>query len=325
MDATSVFSSFEEAAAGFELSQSTVGQLEKHGLNSLRTLSLVSEAEIDKEVKINIGQKLLLKELMLSLRRPRLPVGDEKEGEPRHPPPTPTSRAPAHNAEDFRGSAAAILQLWEEGAPLQAQAVQQTSASGTSSSGGKVGAYADITKFLALSNSSENVSTPLLTLVDGRISVAEKKTPLDKVSVAQYFEAALKIHQHMLTCESPVTTAAYLVYIQKVAQMAQVFTWASVLLFDREFRKAVDQKTATWDDDSPYLMSLLLRPIQQSDKAGPLKKAQSRVDPVSRKPVCIKWQRGQCSVPKCRYAHVCMVCFGAHPDRQHPGEQPEKN
>jgi hypothetical protein len=42
MDATSVFSSFEEAAAGFELSPSTVGQLEKHGLNSLRTLSLLS-------------------------------------------------------------------------------------------------------------------------------------------------------------------------------------------------------------------------------------------------------------------------------------------
>jgi hypothetical protein len=191
MDAASNFSSFQEAAEKFELSQSTISQLEKHGLNSLWTLSLVNESDIDKEVKVNIGQKLLLKELMLTLRRPRLPGGDEKEGEPRQPPPTPTSRAPAHNAEDFRGPAAAILQLWEEGAPLQAQTMQPTSVFGTSSSGGKV----NITKFLALSNNSaENVSTPLLTLVDGRISVAEKKTPLDKVSVAQYFEAALKIH-----------------------------------------------------------------------------------------------------------------------------------
>jgi hypothetical protein len=217
MDAASVFSLFQEAAEKFELSHSTISQLEKHDLNSLRTLSLVSESEIDKEVKVNIGQKLLLKEHMLTLRRPQLPGGGEKEGEPRQPPPTPTS---AHIAEDFRGPAAAILQLWEEGAPLQAETMQQTSASGTSSSGGKVGAYADIMKFLAPSNnSSENVSTPLLTLVDGRILVAEKKTPLDKVSVAQYFEAALKI-QHMLTSKKPVTTAAYLVYIRSMANGA---------------------------------------------------------------------------------------------------------
>jgi hypothetical protein len=165
MDAASVFSSFQEAAEKFELSQSTISQLEKHGLNSLWSLSLVSESEIDKDVTVNIGQKLLLKELMLTLRRPRLPGKDEKEARPRQPPPTPTS---AHIAEDSHGPAAAILQLWEEGAPLQTQTMQQTSASGTSSSGGKVGAYADIMKFLALSNnSSENVSTPLLTLVDG--------------------------------------------------------------------------------------------------------------------------------------------------------------
>jgi hypothetical protein len=108
----------------------------------------------------------------------------------------------------------------------------------------------------------------------------------------------------------------YYLYLERVAQLAQVFTWPSVLLFDREFRKGVEEASLRWEDESSYLMSLLLRPLpSQPARAGQRK----RFDPVSRKEVCIRWQRGQCTTEACKYAHVCMICFGDHQDKQHKG------
>lgn len=99
----------------------------------------------------------------------------------------------------------------------------------------------------------------------------------------------MKVYHEIMT-ESGISEASkYLIYIQRIAQMAQVFTWSSVLLFDREFR------TQT-------------------------KRTQARIDPTTGKLVCIRYNRGLCQLKQCRYMHVCNTCFGTHTEQQHKSE-----
>jgi hypothetical protein len=169
----------------------------------------------------------------------------------------------------------------------------------------------DLLNFVSMSNIAQAQEIQLL---DGRLTVGNKKTPRKRLSQAQYFESALKMFSLF---EAEGVGNDYRVYITRVAQLAQVFTWASVLLFDREFRKLQAEKTTPeWAQEFSYLMSLCLRPLNPA-ASGVKRPAQAKTDPASGKPVCIRFNRGLCTHSSCRYAHVCMQCCGKNSKLQH--------
>ena len=102
--------------------------------------------------------------------------------------------------------------------------------------------------------------------------------------------------------------------------MVQVFTWPSVLLFDREFRKEQAEKNLSWDTEAAYLMSLLLRPLDKKAQMGPRKSQAQRMDDSGR-PVCLRWNRSAsgCKMQNCRFAHVCYSCLSPwHTEKGNP-------
>ena len=48
-------------------------------------------------------------------------------------------------------------------------------------------------------------------------------------------------------------THRYLLYTLKVSELAAVYTWRSMLLYDRAYRRAQAQEGFSWGADSPHL------------------------------------------------------------------------
>ena len=65
----------------------------------------------------------------------------------------------------------------------------------------------------------------------------------------------MKIHHKIMTESRFDEASNYLIYIQRITRLAQVFTWPSFLLFDQEFRKQQVENEISWCTESLYLMS----------------------------------------------------------------------
>jgi hypothetical protein len=169
-----------------------------------------------------------------------------------------------------------------------------------------------------------------LSLADGKVSLNNKKVELSRVTQTQYMEASLKILREMVYQEkiSVSQIMDYVGYLTKIATLAQTFQWASVLLYDREYRKEQSDKGFAWGADNSYLMQLLLRPMGQPNTGGMLNnvnrsqatsKHRSMFEPRTGTPICEKWNsRWGCTLKNCRYAHVCRSCYSpSHTDMTH--------
>jgi hypothetical protein len=95
-----------------------------------------------------------------------------------------------------------------------------------------------------------------------------------------------------------------------------VFEWRSVLQFDMEFRKLQAESNMPWDSECSYLMTLLLRTSSTGTRNDTRRSV--RKDPSTGKELCLKYNKGTCTSPSCRYAHLCMICLAPHPEVKHP-------
>ena len=268
----------------FEILPGTAAALERAGFITTRAISLLDKETISKEFPdLPLAQRMLLNEAAESLKTTKKTLNKEA----------------ALETEDD------LVEMWSQ---LNIKSTSAHSQQATSKSQPK-----DITSYVTLHPGQ--TSEHELRVVDGHISVANKRTPREKLTIPQYMEAAIKMrstvphHQINDYCE----------YITKIAQLAQVFSWPSVLLYDKEFRRKQQETSCSWTNEEPYLMSLCLRPINnQSNTSNPTNNKKSRLDPTSGKPVCIRFNKSMCTTDACRYAHVCMTCLGPHPDTKHP-------
>lgn len=273
-----------EWLATHNIELATVTKLEDSGFVSLQAIKLLDRQLIDRHFPdVSLAQRLLLAEAVSKMKT-----------EERRP-----AQIEDNALEDFNFP---DLQIQER-----------------SSQEGATGKVRDLTTYVSLNAAVANSGSdgPLaLGLVDGRITVAKKKVPLEKMSMPQYFEAALKIHEEMVEVDRIDTTTAqqYLGYVRRISQMAQVFTWQSILLFDREFRKEQAAKQLPWCTESAYLMTLLLRPLTQLAR----KPTQLHKTDATGRQICIRWNRGACVRSTCNYAHVCLDCLSpSHMQRSH--------
>ena len=277
----------------FELKPATAALLAENGFESIQSVALIDDGTIA-DLAINKGQSLLLRAMVAAAKNI-------------------TQDQSAANSVENPGQ----VNLDHLLASLQSAAppVNAPQLAGTSVHPNPLHKPVDITQLVSLHPSSGGEAE--LSVVDGRLCVGSKRTPRDKLSLAQYMEGALKAYS---TLQARGAGENYLSYLTRVAQLAQVFQWQSVLLFDREFRRLQAESNLPWDTECSYLMTLLLRPLPSpsSTTANSKYDRRPRKDPASGKEVCIRFNKGTCTSTACRFAHMCMICLGPHQELNHP-------
>jgi hypothetical protein len=96
-----------------------------------------------------------------------------------------------------------------------------------------------------------------------------------------------------------------------VGELATRFTWASVMIFDDEYRQRQAREKFPWGRDAPHLSTITLRDRhpqqqQQQGKKGQGGANRGAVGP-SGKEFCIQFNRGQCSFGATTSMHVRSV------------------
>ena len=107
----------------------------------------------------------------------------------------------------------------------------------------------------------------------------------------------------------------YLRYTAKIGDYLQMSDYGSVMLMDHEHRKQVIEEGREWDNiDGDTVIFHLKAPSSNSARAYP--KVSTPSDSGG-KPICRRFNRGQCFSPNCRYSHICFTCKGDHPKLVH--------
>lgn len=191
----------------------------------------------------------------------------------------------------------------------------------------------DIRDFITVRAKSKGDSSEGTICMQGsELVIKESKGPLDNVTIAQYMEGSLRILR-ACAIEDKVDINGIMQqvgYLIKFAQFAQTFRWKSLLNYDYEYRRAQSEAGFPWGSDSPYLMQLHLVPTSVNVEQPSHNKRQglpgsrpqgvqkNRYDPKSGNVICHKYNGKQgCNLRGCKFAHVCLTCFGNHPGCQH--------
>ncbi len=133
------------------------------------------------------------------------------------------------------------------------------------------GRYRDIRDYvMALTKSPDTDSCGSRQVGNAEFTLKDSKPSWDKIHVTHYKEASLSILREMIQEDNPLTTQImeYIQYATKVARLAQVFKWDSVLTYGREYRKLQAEMRSPWGADSSYLMQLHLKPHTTTQKTG---------------------------------------------------------
>ena len=329
-------------------------ELSNEGFSTMLSVGMLTSEIIDEHFReLNLGQRLLLKKAAGSLLSPtpraRLDLGElrdmmDQQGE------QPLTRR-AEILQD--GGTQATQRRLDSGDNLSVADLMRLWGSGSATAAVNDGKTLTFDPFLVSGNSARKkvtyraitdyISLPVkdqrfrdgdsgleLSVTNGKLSVSDRKLPLDKINSPQYFEASLKILREMVEKDmvNISVTMDYIGYLIKISTMAQVFQWQSVLVYDREYRKAQAEQSFNWGADNSYLMQLLLKP--EGDKThgtyqGPTNIGgrnqpfhRYKTDPSSGHQICERFNgRYGCKLQHCKYAHVCMTCFSFHSDFNH--------
>ena len=158
-----------------------------------------------------------------------------------------------------------------------------------------------------------------VTLGGSVILKVNAKPKLEKVSPGMWISANVKILQKLME-DDDFDVMAYLRYTAMIGELATRFTWASVLLFDDEYRKRQAENKFVWGTDAPHLSTVLLRERPPQPKAGKQGGNQAARPQATGGPgaTCRQFNRGACTYgATCKYEHVCSVCGGLHASKDH--------
>ena len=158
------------------------------------------------------------------------------------------------------------------------------------------------------------------------LKMGPKRPKLENVTMMEWTAANAKIMAKLLLegkLSSP-NSAQYLAYTVKIASLAQRYMWQSILLYDREYRRAQATYNFPWGSDIQHLVTTHLVPrynaVTPSKAVGDLSGNTIRKS-VNPDLTCKLFNHSVCTYGNtCRYKHVCNVhvCRGSHPQFQHP-------
>ena len=198
--------------------------------------------------------------------------------------------------------------------------------------------YADIVDYLAITDNVKEQQV-VSTGENGTrliLESASKKPRLESVTPSQWFGANARIMCDLIQKGSlglgNSSILNYLAYTDKISQLANRFTWTSVLLFDRQYRQLQAVHKFPWGSDIPHLTTITLKekmpfsshpakPAVPSNRADHTKnRPPAPIDTQSGRPICLGFNNGNCKFGStCTYAHVCLEasCRKAHPKTVH--------
>lgn len=212
------------------IERETMAPLKSEDFSPIGAISLITPELLNRHFGcLPLGQQLLLYEAVKHL------LQNKKERKP-----TCTEERQLKTPED-------LLDVWENCLPPQSSVPEAIET-------GRKKLW-DIPTYVSFHAPSTTPLSQELSLVDGCLCITERKQPMEKNSVPQYREAAMKIHHKIMTESRFDEASNYLIYIQRITRLAQVFTWPSFLLFDQEFRKQQVENEISWCTESLYLMS----------------------------------------------------------------------
>ena len=157
------------------------------------------------------------------------------------------------------------------------------------------------------------------------LKTGRKKVPLEQISPMQWSCANVKILLELLRRGHLQETAMfdYLAYTVKIGELAESYTWGSILQYDRAYRQLQAQHGFRWASDSPHLTALHLKPRSTGHLQGkstpppkPGRRAGTSTGQASAANVCRLYNRNVCPYGKdCRFEHRCLApnCGGNHP------------
>ena len=175
--------------------------------------------------------------------------------------------------------------------------------------------YYDVTDFVP--QVMESVSEETLFSGNGSqimLKSGPRKPKLETVSPMMWTAASARIMSKLMLEGklSNENVCHYLSYTVKVATLAQRYQWQSVLLYDREYRRAQAAYNFLWGSDVPHLISVHLVPrthIKPILKSSPTNVTRS---------LCKLYNHSVCTYQeRCKFLHKCNICQGAHPQSEH--------
>ena len=151
------------------------------------------------------------------------------------------------------------------------------------------------------------------------------KPKLETITPAQWIVANARILGELIRdCDPAVDvvtlTLDYLSYTAKIGEYGTIFTWASVVLLDDEYRRHQSQFQFRWVSDSPHVSHIMLREREVAKKQTGNKKS------MKSKPFCFDYNNGKiCKYGKeCDFKHLCEICEGDHSKVNHPDDGVKK-
>ena len=166
------------------------------------------------------------------------------------------------------------------------------------------------------------------------LKLAGQKPKLDKVSPAMWMAANGRIMAHLISTGDldADQTLDYISYTIKIGELACRYTWASVLVYDDEYRTLQAAGGFRWGADTPHLSTVLLREKttalqrQQQPYHQHQQQQQQQYGGFRRRPTnsagkeyCLQYNRGNCTYGnRCNFSHSCLTCGKAdHPAKDH--------
>ena len=328
--------SFDEWITEWELDDQTKTMLATNGFSSLKSVKLLKDSMIQKHFKgLNIAQTLLLQEAVASIVTP--------------PTPAPATVDNPSTSNQSSGGSAPNASCESQPPRLERQDLDMSSvwrlldnANGDSQlaqdhpnpQAGKPAMFdpfcfdsnvttetskcRDIKDFVTLLQQNDK---QVFKMGGVELTIPESKPKLESITPLQYMEASLKILREMAIKDGAdlETVLHYCGYLIKIATMGQRFNWQSVLKYDYEYRRYQASNQFQWGADNAYTMMLFLKDSMTKDPAPQQSsrrnstntgRFRSRYDPASGRIVCEKFNgRNGCTLPMCKFAHVCLACF----------------
>ena len=206
--------------------------------------------------------------------------------------------------------------------------------------------YYDIVDFvpgdLGSASASESVLSTGTDIELVARTVNSKRTKLHAVTPQQWTAANSAIMARLIQdgMLGSVGISQYLNHSFEVGELGQVYTWQSVLTYDRSYRKLQARLNFPWGTDISHLRTTTLMPKVSSSGlswGGPNRnpgRGMGKTTPAYKDEgfnvrfnLCRDYNQGSCNREQCKFAHRCGVtgCFGKHPAASHHEQTATKN
>jgi hypothetical protein len=162
---------------------------------------------------------------------------------------------------------------------------------------------------------------------------------LDQVTPLQWMGASIRIMRELIGRGQlkAADTELYLSYMEKIGDFASKYTWPSILMYDREYRRWQAQCGCQWGTDNIHLAEILLdvrsRQTIQDNRASTSQHAKHQNKQMNNNSsksneICRRYNLSSCTLgDSCKYTHKCLSpgCNAAHPVTQHSAAASKKD